>query len=187
MLKELMVIYIVLFVIFVLGIQTKAEILKNWKFNSDEDVSVVADWCPGEKITYNKSFANNERVNGFKGAFILKVINKDAKAGIGSLQLGFIYKKSLQSNVKYKVSFYAKNSVESKIMVIAIMNVKPWAILGRTASLKAEVGPEWKKYEYEFSSRYDYNKAIRVPCIFLGALPSGAVFMIQNVKFEKID
>lgn len=187
MFKKSIIMFVVLSVISVLSVQAKAAILKEWIFKSSKDVRGVKNWYPGKKVTFEKSFSPNEKLNNLQGALVVKIISKDAKAGTGSLQLGFIHKIQFQTNAKYKISFYAKSTIEGKISVSAIMSQRPWAILGKTAKLRADLTSEWKKYEFEFSSLYDYDEAARLPCIFLGNLPAGAVFMVQDVKFEQID
>ena len=174
-------------VISVLSVQAEAAVLKNWIFKNSKDVRATGNWHPGKKVTFKKSFAPNEKVNNLQGVLAVKIISKDAKAGTGSLQLGFIHKAQFQTNAKYRISFYAKSTIEGEVFASAIMSQRPWSILGKTAKLKARVTPEWKKYEFEFLSLYDYDEAARLPCIFLGNLPVGAVFMVQDVKFEKID
>jgi hypothetical protein len=171
----------------VMSVQAGAVVLKNWVFKNAKDTRVVKNWYPGRKIKFEKSFAANENVNGISGALAVKIISKQDKTGTGSLQLGFVCKKQLETDGKYKISFYAKSSKEGKISAAAIMSQRPWASLGKTAKLRAEVTSEWKKYEFEFSSMYDYDEAARVPCIFIGDLPVGSVFMVQDIKFEKID
>lgn len=187
MFKKSIVVFAVLSVISVFNVQAEATVLKKWIFKNSKDVRAIGNWCPGKKVKFKKSFAANEKVNGLQGALAVKVISKDAKAGTGSLQLGFVHKAQFQTSAKYKISFYAKSTIEGKVSVTAIMSQRPWAVLGKTAKLKANITSEWKKYEFEFSSLYDYDEAARIPCIFLGNLPAGAVFMIQDVKFKKID
>ena len=187
MFKKLIMSLIAFLVISAFNVQADAVILKSWIFKNAKDIRAVKNWHPGRKIKFEKSFVPGEKVNNMTGALAVKIISKDAKTGAGSLQLGFVCKKQLQTDAKYRISFYAKSSIEGKMSATAIMSQRPWAILGKTAKLRVKVSNEWKKYEFEFSSLYDYDELARVPCIFIGDLPAGAVFMVQDVKFEKIN
>ncbi len=144
---------------------TGEQILMKWEFSKPEHLKQFYPVnAKGHKVEFSRS-----RLRAPDGGSVLeiKIIQNGPEGTQHARQLIFPWKTTLKKGERYRISFYARSSVETEIGVTAAMRLSPYSPFARGKSFP--VNTKWRRITYEFPVDRTGEFSTSMPRVSYGA------------------